>query len=228
MRKVKIYLYGKLRKLVPHVVEVNAETAAEAIQFLSHNYPELKPPLDIGRWPVRIKGYETKESLFVPLFTDELHIFPFFGFQKSAWVTIGIGVLLIAGAIWLAPAAGALATAKVGSATWFAALGSNFLMYTGIGLIGGAITQMLSPTPSMNTTVEKQVEGSKYLGAPKNTIEAGTRIPICYGLFKVSGHYISYDINAVDTIKKTTKSKGQLIMEQASGINSGNVEVVKA
>lgn len=224
MRKIKIFLHGNLKKLVPEPIELQAETAAEAIRALSHNYPQLQPPLDVGRWPVRIKDYDTKESLYIPLYTDELHIFPFFGFNKSAWVGIGIGVALIitGGAMGAALAAGSMSLSAEAAAAF--AMASDFLMYAGLGLLSMGISKLLAPTPDMGT-VEAQVESSKYLGAPKNTVDVGTRIPICYGLFKVYGHYISFDINAVDTINSTNKSKSfsTIITETSS---YGEVPVV--
>lgn len=225
MRKIKIFLHGNLKKLVPEPIELQAETAAEAIRALSHNYPQLQPPLDVGRWPVRIKDYDTKESLYIPLYTDELHIFPFFGFNKSSWVSIGIGVALVFTGIGVAglAAAGAFGAAGTFGAT-LAAGTADFLMYAGLGALAMGISKLLAPTPDMGT-VEAQVESSKYLGAPKNTVDAGTRIPICYGLFKVYGHYISFDINAVDTINSTNKSKSfsTIITETSS---YGEVPVV--
>ena len=224
MRKIKIYLHGNLKNLVPEPIELQAETAAEAIQAMSHNYPQLQPPLDVGRWPVKIKDYDTKESLYVPLYTDELHIFPFFGFNKSVWAGIGLGVALIitGGALGAALAAGSMGL-SAGAATALS-IGADFLMYSGMGLLSMGISKLLAPTPDMGT-YEAQVESSKYLGAPKNTVEAGTRIPICYGLFKVYGHYISFDINAVDTINSTNKSKSfsNVITETSS---YGEVPVV--
>lgn len=215
MRKIKIYLHGNLKNLIPEPIELQAETAAEAIQAMSHNYPQLQPPLDVGRWPVRIKDYDTKESLYVPLYTDELHIFPFFNFNKSGGFTqIVVGSVLIAvgaAAIYFGGPVGAL-------------IGEP-LIYTGIAMIAGGVVSLLAPTPEIRSSKNISETSSKYLGAPKNTVEAGTRIPICYGLFKVYGHYISFDINAVDTINSTNKSKSfsNVITETSS---YGEVPVV--
>lgn len=215
MRKIKIYLHGNLKNLIPEPIELQAETAAEAIQAMSHNYPQLQPPLDVGRWPVKIKDYDTKESLYVPLYTDELHIFPFFNFNKSGGFTqIVVGTVLIA--------VGAAAIYFGGSV---GALIGEPLIYTGIAMIAGGVVSLLAPTPEIRSSKNISETSSKYLGAPKNTVEAGTRIPICYGLFKVYGHYISFDINAVDTINSTNKSKSfsNVITETSS---YGEVPVV--
>jgi predicted phage tail protein len=40
---------------------------------------------------------------------------------------------------------------------------------------------------------------SYYLGAPKNTVDIGTRIPILYGRRKIGGHYLSFDISSIRT-----------------------------
>ena len=73
------------------------------------------------------------------------------------------------------------------------------LISAGIGLMAGGLMQMLFPAPVIkNTASQGDPEASKYLGAPKNTVAIGTRIPIGYGKFKVYGHFISFDITAKD------------------------------
>lgn len=209
MKKIKVYFHGYLKKLFPKPIELQAETAYEAIRNISFNYPQFKAPLDIGRYRIRIKDYDSLESLKVPLFTDSLHIYPFFKMGKSSgWVQIAVGVALIAtGGIALGVYGSALATAAAGTATTAASgtaaaalAGLNGLVYAGVGMLVGGIISLLAPQPKLDNDMVSDPSASKYLGAPKNTVAVGTRIPIGYGLFRVYGHYISFNINAVDTI----------------------------
>lgn len=204
MKKIKVYFHGYLKKLFPKPIELQAETAYEAIRNISFNYPQFKAPLDIGRYRIRIKDYDSLESLKVPLFTDSLHIYPFFKMGKSSgWVQIAIGVALVAlGGVGLAVyEAGLAASAAAGSGLAAAGLaGLNGLVYAGVGMLVGGVISLLAPQPKLDNDMVSDPSASKYLGAPKNTVAVGTRIPIGYGLFRVYGHYISFNINAVDTI----------------------------
>lgn len=204
MKKIKVYFHGYLKKLFPKPIELQAETAYEAIRNISFNYPQFKAPLDIGRYRIRIKDYDSLESLKVPLFTDSLHIYPFFKMGKSSgWVQIAIGVALVTlGGFGLAVyGTGLAASAAAGSGLAAAGLaGLNGLVYAGVGMLVGGVISLLAPQPKLDNDMVSDPSASKYLGAPKNTVAVGTRIPIGYGLFRVYGHYISFNINAVDTI----------------------------
>jgi predicted phage tail protein len=61
-------------------------------------------------------------------------------------------------------------------------------------MLSGALQYLFTPT--VNTSSDESTN-SKYLnGANANTTAAGTRIPFGYGLFRVAGHYISYNVTS--------------------------------
>lgn len=192
--KVKIILHGRLRTSVQKdFLEVEATTLFEALNGIAQRYQkELKPPLDIGRWKIRAKGYDSRESWFVPLFTDEVHIYPIFKTAKSSWITVGIGVALMAVACITTGPIGAAMAAGIGS-TGLTVGGIAFSMGLGIALSG--LMNVLFPQPKMNTSTEASTN-SKYIGTQGNTTQAGTRIPFGYGLYKVSGQYLSYNVTS--------------------------------
>lgn len=183
--KVKIVLHGRLRTSVQKdFLEVEATTLFEALNGIAQKYrKELKAPLDIGRWKIRAKGYDSRESWFVPLFTDEVHIYPIFKTAKSNWVTMGIGAALIAVGI-------AVNVGSAGALSW----AGTSMISMGIGLLATGIMAEFF-TPKMNTSDEASTN-SKYLGVRANTTQAGTRIPFGYGLYKVSGQYLSYNVTS--------------------------------
>lgn len=196
---VKIILHGHFRdKIGKSEVEVDGNTVFEAIQDLSHKYhKQLKAPLDIGRWSIKIKDYDTRESLYVPIFTKELEIFPMFSTRKSKWATIAIGVALIAvGAGLGALAAGMVAGSFAATAT--AAVGSA-LTVTGTSMIIAGGIAMLFPQPETSSSVSEGTN-SKYYAANQNTTAVGTRIPFGYGRFKICGQYISFNISSTRVI----------------------------
>lgn len=210
---IKINLHGHLKEKVPEIINLEAGTVIDVLKQLTIKYPQLKAPLHIGRWPVKIKDYDTKESFYLPLYTKELDIYPLFETAKSEWVSIGIGVALVvaggfaAAAYSAAYAGAAAASAKaaalgysisassfMSSGTMLLGMAANAMIGVGTSLLIGGIMQAISPSPKV-TANASDPEASKYLGAPGNTTALGTYIPIGYGKFKVSGHYISFNIS---------------------------------
>jgi predicted phage tail protein len=190
---VRIYLHGHLRdKVKKDFVETEATTVMDALQFLAYTYKrELKVPLDLGRWKVKVKDYETKESWYVPLMENEIHVYPIFKTAKSQWVSIGIGSLLMVGAVLAGPA-GWAGIGTVG-AGWVSSGVATFMATTGFSIMLSGVMSLLFPTPKLDTA---KPTDSKYLGAQGNTVAVGTRIPFGYGLFKIAGHYISYNVSS--------------------------------
>lgn len=194
--KVKLYLHGHLKdKVQKDFVEVEAITLIDALRNFELKYRKvLKAPIDIGRWKIRVKGFEDKESWYVPLFMNEIHIYPEFRMGKSqssgAWIQIGVAVALVASAVILGPASfavmgfGGLGVISGSAATWLA--------FTGVAMMASGLLNLLftQPTPDTVST------NSKYLGVAQNTTKSGTRIPFGYGLFKISGQILSYNISS--------------------------------
>lgn len=191
--QVKLYLHGHLRnKIQKDYVEVEASTVIDALRYLAETYKkELKAPLDIGRWKIKIKDFENKTSWYVPLFVNELHIYPVFKTAKSKWVSIGVGALLVVGAVLMGP----WTVAGFTGAGWISGGVATFMATTGFSLMLTGIMNLLYPTPKTETANESS-SNSKYLGAQGNTAAAGTRIPFGYGLFKVAGHYLSFNVSS--------------------------------
>jgi predicted phage tail protein len=188
LNKIKLRFYGHLKEKLGKEVEVFAETPFEAIRSLSTNFAkQLKAPINVGRWQVKIKEITRVEELYLPV-SKVLNIYPSFSPSKqSGWINIGIGSALIVGGLLMSGA-------TFGAATPL----SSGMIAAGIGMLTGGLIQLLYPTPKINNTLQTDPEASKYLGAPKNTVATGTRIPIGYGKFRVFGHFISFNISAKD------------------------------
>lgn len=186
----RIVLHGELRKLVPGgIVELEAETVKDAVEMLCVLHKEaLRPNAKDGRKRFAVAGFSTKESLTEKTHLETIHIVPSFNAGKSKFVQILVGVVLIATA-FINPggimAAGAL----------FAdfSLGAT-LIGVGASLVLGGILQLLMPQPQIDGGTN--VDNSKYLGAPGNTVRIGTRRPIGFGRYRVYGHYLSYNVSS--------------------------------
>jgi predicted phage tail protein len=178
-------LHGIIKeKIGKDFVATNARSVFEAISAVANIYrKELKAPLDIGRWKVRVRDYETKAKLMGLIRHNVIHLYPVFKTAKSSWVTVAIGITLMA----------------VG-----AYFGNPFLVRLGAAVALTGVEQLLF-APSVNTS-DAESTNSKYLnGANSNTTAAGTRIPFGYGTFRIAGHYISY--NVTSSILKTVEAQ---------------------
>lgn len=176
---VKIILHGHFRdKIGKSELNLEGSTVYEIIQNLSNKYAkQLKAPLDIGRWSARIKGVNQLEDIHQPLEEGAVvEIFPTFRTAKN---TAGI-VQSVVGAVMIA----------VGLYT-----GSAFTAKVGTSLMFSGLSGLLFSVPQKNTSEQASLN-AMYLGATGNTVAVGTSIPFGYGKFKVSGHYISFNISS--------------------------------
>jgi predicted phage tail protein len=181
--KKKIILHGFLADLYPHAIEVEAATISEAIRSLSQ-IPELAP-VDGQPIPVTIRDVNSEIALFSVTTMTDIHVYPRTGGAggDNGLVQIIIGIALIAVAIfapYLIP--------SIMTVSSVATAGAMMLL--------GGVMQMLTPMPDAagGATDEK----SNYLGANQNTVKIGTNIPLAYGNVKMSGHYLSFDVDSKD------------------------------
>ena len=185
-----IILHGYLKRLYPHPIEVVADTVADALSFLKL-IPELTPKMGT-KHSVQIPGFDSQESLYAKTEQREIHVVPFVGGGKRGGILqIVIGVALIALAAWnplgiiAAAGSGALITT-----TSVALMGASMLL--------GGLLSVFSPAPRIDTGGGETSEAARYLSAGQNTVKAGTRIPIIYGRDKSAGHFLSFNVDAVE------------------------------
>jgi predicted phage tail protein len=159
-------------------------TVAEIVEGITRQVKGFQPDPVRGRHRVKIVGYETEESLHTPIEPDVefIHIVPqLSGGKKGGLLQILLGVVLIGVGMLLG--AGTL-------------VGSLLVKVGALALLGG-LTSLLAPKPETDKGGDS-TKRSSYLGAPKNTVAIGTRIPILYGRRRVYGHFLSFDINAIE------------------------------
>lgn len=184
--RIEIHLHGRFRTYHDGPLVVHGDTVAEAIEGMSRMVPGFAPHPVHGRQRVKVVGHETPEDLFRMLEADVvIHVVPQLnGGKQGSAVQFVLGAVLIAAAF-----ATGFGFAAAG-VPWYA----TALFNAGAMMVLGGVAQLLAPQPEMDADDQRR---SRYLGAPKNTVEIGTRIPVLYGRFKVHGHYLSFDINAV-------------------------------
>lgn len=178
---ISITLHGHLKELYPLPIQVEAGSAAEAVQYLSQI-----PALNIGMGKfhtVQLDGFDSIEAIYERRHIKEIHIRPVMaGAGKPGVAQIVIGVIIIAAAV-------------LSSGATLAAMGvtSGQLVMVGGMMVLGGVLQLMAPQPSINSSSE---EKSRYLGNGRNTTAIGTRIPMIYGRRRAFGQYISFDIDA--------------------------------
>lgn len=178
----RIHLHGSLKSIHPEVIELHAATVAEALQAITRQLKGFAGNAVTGPLRVKVAGFETVESLIAPSDARDLHLFPQLnGGKNGGFFQVLIGAVLIA-------------------ASFIPGVGTTLgpiLLKVGIMMVLGGVLQFFNtPKRDNKDSVEKK---SHYLGAPKNTVEIGTRIPILCGEDKIGGHYLSFNIDAVDT-----------------------------
>lgn len=200
----KVYFHGQFKDLAPEGIEVEARTIADAIEGVTRQFPQLRPKPGQNKQVFRVLGMKTVDMLRDPkVDMTTIRLVPFFsggggGGKGFGFIKIAIGIAIIAAAPYLGGAGGLLGGTIFEASIGTIAMGGAFMAL-------GGLLEVMSPAPSRDTSdAYSSNDGisdpvaSKYLGAPKNTVAIGTRIPIGYGRHRVYGHYISFDIQAKD------------------------------
>ena len=180
-----VHLHGPLKGAEGGSIVVYGRNAAELIEGATRQLQQFQPTAK-GRIKIAVVGFHTAESLYQDLGDrTEVHIVPQFGGGKNALTQILVGVALVAVGMFVPGLAGTMLGSMIVKAGMLVAL--------------GGIAQMLAPQPPKGD----ESENNKYLGAPRNTVKIGTRIPILYGELRVGGHILAFDVNAVEFREST-------------------------
>lgn len=180
--KILIQLEGYLKSLYPEGVTVHARSFREALGLLA-TYPGFRKT-DPKRHFVRVSGLGCYADLDADLRTSSFSVTPVMGGAGGGGGRqILIGALLI-GLAFAMP--GALATSKF----------AMFLANMGASMVLGGLMASMNRAPKADPiSGDKR---SRFISGSKNTVDAGTPIPLIYGKMKVGGHYLSFDIDAED------------------------------
>lgn len=172
--KVAVHLHGYFKDFHDGPLMVEASTIAHAIEIVTRQLKGFLPNAVQGRHRISVANCSYKD-LWDPLEREEIHLTPQIAYSKQGgFLQILIGIVLVG----------------VGLLT-----GQPWLIKIGALVALGGLAQLLSPQPEEDQGDNRK---SRYLGAPKNTVGIGTRIPILYGTHKVYGHWLAFDVDAKD------------------------------
>lgn len=181
---VNVHLHGPLAKEFGKVWCLDIASPIEAIQAIACTRPTIKNMImDLHRKGLvfrvrsKIHDYDNDDVGMTLGDIARIDIIPI---VKGA----GPGIRAVLGVVLIA--AGAL-----GTLTPFGAV----LVSAGIGLILGAVTEWLTPTPKQSSFRSLQ---SWTLGGPSNTVDQGLPVPVIYGEVLTGGYAISGGIIASD------------------------------
>lgn len=194
---VKVIFHGVLKKLCPGEYRVEAETPAEAIRGVTNQLRDKLVRKDGTMFQAVCKQCLNKFALFSHIPENEedfeLDLYPAFvpsgGGNGNVLNMIVGAVLIVIGALLMifAPETGAWA--------WLFDAGLALIVGGTIQVLTGAIGLLMS---KKEDTASDSTESSRTFGANTNTTKIGTRIPIGYGKYKLYGHYLSVNTQAVD------------------------------
>lgn len=216
--------HGHLKEIIPEGVSLEANSVMELLNGLRRQYPSMEAAPNKERTPVQVLGFDTVESLYEPTDQEEIHIVPYFGGEKEngGLIQVALGAIIIAASFIPGGQYVSIAGLKVSTSS-IALFGASIAL--------GGVMQLLSPSPEMDTGVGDRDDGSDILGAPKNTVKLGTRIPILYGERRVYGHYISFNIDAKevtapgDDVEAAVEPPPKPTSINVSGVNTYSSEV---
>ena len=196
MKVVKVY--GALKERLGNQgrFEFDVNTPIEALKALIANFPGLdKWLIDSDADGVGYKvllGKETiepEEGEVLGLPWSERDVFsitPVITGAKGGSGKFWLGVGLIAAAVFLGPAAGAIGAKAgfMGAAIGTGTLGASaavFVGQLGVYFALSGIAEMLSPTPKVEGMKERERIESYSFSGIANTAQTGTAVPIAYG-----------------------------------------------
>ena len=203
LRKIK--LYGPLAKFLgKRVLKADVSNAAEAVQFLVVNWPELERHMHDQYYRVELAGTDLHlDELHYPAGADDIKIIPCVAGAGGGWGKVVLGAALIGmafatGGASLAYNSLALANPAV-TGLAFTSIWAKAAVYLGAALVLGGVSDLLTPTPK-TPEFEEDVQNSFYFSGIVNSARPGTPVPVCYGEVLTGSTTISssVDVNQVE------------------------------
>lgn len=202
MTLTKVKLYGHLGRKYGRVHYFQVASAVEAIKALQANFPGFCNHLVVHSLPGYhvVLGTEALNEIEValPMASGRtIKIVPAVTGGKSPWVTIIIGVALVALAVASGgssiPATAAWMGVSAGTATMI--VGAAFGM--GVSLVMGGVSQLLAGQPQLQgpSSAAENQPSYTYDGAV-NTTSQGYPVPVCYGMMEVGSAVASMGVYA--------------------------------
>ena len=201
---VKVIFHGVLKKLCPGEYRVEAETPAEAIRGVTNQLRDKLVRKDGTMFQAVCKQCLSKFAFFshIPESEEDFEIDLFPAFTPSGGGNVNVQNIIIGAVIIVLTLAVIFLTGGTAAfATWAAFtkaagwLGMLALSTGTLMVLQGTIGLLMQKKEDI---ASDSTESSRTFGTNTNTTKIGTRIPIGYGKYKVYGHYLSVNTQALD------------------------------
>lgn len=197
MKKI-VFEGGRPAEMYPNGIEVEGQSAGECLTALG-NFPGFRRE-DGVQYQVRLPDFQSRDAIFEPTEIEVIRVVEIVegaGGKVGAFLMVVIGVILIATGVG-APAGTSLVMGGTMTASAAIAMGAMMVLQGVIALMA----------PSPNKSSGASGEKSNYLNAAGgNTTAIGTRISMVFGRHKVSGHILSFNVNATNALPEQVSVK---------------------
>lgn len=188
---VKVIFHGALKRICPDEYKVDVSTPAEAIRAVTNQFKDKLIRKDGQRFVCSVRECPRDVDLNSCVRSEELNIYPAFctsggggNQKKGGLINMVIGSVLI----------------TVGVVMMVSGVGTAFapsIIIAGVGMFLGGLANYLFPMKDTSND-SNNPDSSKVFGNNGNTTKIGTRIPVGYGKYKISGQYLSINTLATD------------------------------
>lgn len=187
---VKVIFHGALKRICPDEYKVDVSTPAEAIRAVTNQFKDKLIRKDGQRFVCSVKECPRDVDLNSCVRSEELNIYPAFcvsgggNQRKGGLINMVIGSVLI----------------TVGVVMMVSGVGTAFapsIIIAGVGMFLGGLANYLFPMKDTSND-SNNPDSSRVFGNNGNTTKIGTRIPVGYGKYKISGQYLSINTLATD------------------------------
>jgi predicted phage tail protein len=184
-----IKFYGNLKQYGDKF-NMNAETAAEALNGLYCQIKGLKQQIMDGYFRVRINGVDMNEDnlqfgLHSRIPQDAvIHIVPQVAGAKGGFLSAIAGAVMVVVGAWT---------------------GQYWLVGMGVGMMVGGVAMMLTKLPKTDKSADGGTNKNTYFSNLDNTIAQGAPVPLCYGLIKVGSKVLSQGLETLDDATNADK-----------------------
>ena len=175
----RIILHGALRRRFGKIYVLDVDTPGEVIRALGVQLKGFLSFIRHGEFRVLRGNYALDDTELMMHLGDEtdFHLVPVAcGSKRNGLLKVILGVALIG--VGFAVAGG---MAGLSAATSAAFWGKNLIMF-GAGMLLNGLGQMLSPTPTVDSSHEGAATKQSYtFGGAVNLTEEGNIVPVIYG-----------------------------------------------
>lgn len=173
MKKIRIFLYGKLKEFGKSF-KFEAFSTADALQLLLTQKPDLMRAINSGKFTVKVGKSDLDEAELHRLVNadESLHILPVVAGRKGIGKIV-IGAALIGAAFW---------TGGASMAAW--GFGSSMMFSAGMGLVLYGASSFFFKPPTIDTnSQDRDQQRSAHFNSLGNNIANDTIYPFGYGTF---------------------------------------------